>query len=360
MKKNDHKKIIFSGGGTAGSVTPLLAIFDELKSETDFDFLWVGTKTGPEKEMVEKEGIRFQAIQSGKLRRYFSWRNLVDVFKIKIAFWQAVYLVIKERPSLVMSAGSFVSVPIAWAAWLFRVPVLIHQQDVQAGLANKLMAPFASVVTVTFEKSKKDYGDKATWVGNPVRGVINEHRMTRREAVQKLGFREDWPVVLIMGGGTGSLAINKLVEANVEKLAKFTQIIHISGGKKKIEAPEIPGVRFFKFLDTTGMLKAFTAADLVVSRCGLGTLTELSLLGKPAILVPMPNSHQEENARVFETQEAAVVLEQKTLNDKKFVVEIKDLLLDKELQEKLKKNIKEVIKAGGIKDLVKIIKKIIL
>ncbi len=152
---NKSKKILLTGGGTGGSVVPLLAIVDEMKKQSDkeYNFLWLGSKKGPEKEMVEAENIRFRIILSGKWRRYFSIKDFTDLFKIKLAFWQSILIIIKEKPSLVISAGSFISVPVVWAAWLWRVPALVHQQDVRPGLANRLMAPFATVITVAFEKS---------------------------------------------------------------------------------------------------------------------------------------------------------------------------------------------------------------
>ena len=159
-------KILLTGGGTGGSVAPLLAIAESLTMQ---DFLWLGTKSGPERKMVEEAGIKFKAISGGKLRRYFSFKNLGDIFKIKLGFFQSLFIMLKWRPNLVMSAGSFISVPVVYAAWLLRVPALIHQQDVKAGLANKLMAPFSKVITVAFEKSLADYGKKAIWIGNPVR-----------------------------------------------------------------------------------------------------------------------------------------------------------------------------------------------
>ena len=163
QKKN---KIMLTGGGTGGSVSPLLAVVDELKKQGDYySFVWVGTKKGPEKFMVEREGIKFITIANGKLRRYFCLQNFIDPFKIIFGFFQSIKILNKERPKIVMSAGGFVSVPAVWAAGLLRIPVLIHQLDARPGLANKLMAPFASVVTTTFEKSVNDYGNKAEWIG---------------------------------------------------------------------------------------------------------------------------------------------------------------------------------------------------
>ena len=167
-------KIILTGGGTGGSVAPLLGVAEMLQrrdakscvsTDAGYEFLWIGTKHGPERAMVEREKIEFIAIPSGKMRRYASFKNFIDPFFILAGFFKSLYIILKWKPDFVMSAGSFVSVPVIWAAWLLRVPSLVHQQDARPGLANVLMAPFAGVITVTFEKSLMDYGKKAVWIG---------------------------------------------------------------------------------------------------------------------------------------------------------------------------------------------------
>jgi UDP-N-acetylglucosamine--N-acetylmuramyl-(pentapeptide) pyrophosphoryl-undecaprenol N-acetylglucosamine transferase len=382
---NKIKKILLTGGGTGGSVMPLLAIAEEITSPpalllsgrgekrlpaqagsegVEYEFLWLGTRRGPESEMVKKENIKFRAIANGKLRRYFSWHNFIDPFLIKIGFWQAFFIIFKWRPNLVISAGSFVGVPVVWAAWILRVPVLIHQQDVKPGLANRLMAPFAQVITVTFEKSLDDYGQKAVWTGNPVQSKkvspLQRDRKARSKNCKEFRLKNNLPTVLILGGGTGALAINKLVEQSVNKLTKFCQIIHLTGKDKALNYKlQITNYINYEFLDTREMADAFSAADVVISRCGMGVLTELSYLGKPAILIPIPDSHQEENAQIFYEQKAAIVLDQDKLTAEKFVAAIKELINDTELRNKLRNNIKRVIKPGANKKMVKIIKEMI-
>jgi len=378
MKKNNNKKvkIFLTGGGTGGSVSPLLAISDGLtpqpplpagrggdRSDVSYDFLWVGSRQGPERGMVEKAGIKFKPISGGKLRRYFSWRNFIDPVFIVAGFFQSFFIILKSRPSLVISAGSFISVPVVWAAWICRVPILIHQQDARAGLANKLMAPFAKVVTVTFKKSLKDYGGKAVWAGNPVRLSIVDCRLSIEELEKRFNTKKDLPVVLVIGGGTGAMAINRLVEQSLGDLVKICQIIHITGKNKKepvSEARESSSFyQSFEFLETSRVAEAYGLADLVVSRCGMGVLTELSYLGKPSILIPIPNSHQEENAQIFKDQEAAVVLNQNELTPKKFISNLKRLLDDNVLRSKLRNNISGVIKRGANERMIKIIERII-
>jgi UDP-N-acetylglucosamine--N-acetylmuramyl-(pentapeptide) pyrophosphoryl-undecaprenol N-acetylglucosamine transferase len=309
--------------------------------------------------MLKNKKIKYFAVASGKLRRYWSWQNFLDLFFIKIAFWQSLFLLVKERPNIIISAGSFVSVPLVWAGWCLRIPVLIHQQDVIPGLANKLMAPFAKKITVTFEKSLSDYGTKAIWLGNMIREELINEQVGKLEALSKLGLARDKSVVLIMGGGTGAMSINKLVEKSVNELSKHAQIVHITGQGKTINVKENRNYHSFEFLDTFGLIKVFAAADIVVSRCGMNVLTELSYLGKPAILIPIPDSHQEANAKVFADLEAAVVVSEKNLDANSFTKIILNLLANKNLQNNFRNNIGKVIKKNANAEIIKIIKELI-
>lgn len=355
-KQSKKNKIVLSGGGTGGSVSPLLAVKKELEEQDrNWEFIWVGTKNGVEEKMVSGEdGLRFRAITGGKLRRYFSWRNFVDPFKIIFGFFQSFFFLLFRRPRLVMSAGSFVSVPLVWAAWFLRIPVLIHQQDVRAGLANKLMAPFARKITVTFKSSLKDYGSKAEWVGNPIKE--DPGRDTGEDYFQ---IDPNIPVILVVGGGTGAQAINDLVTSGLDKLLELGQVVHITGKDKK-ELENRSGYCAFEFVDHDLMLQAIKRAQVVVSRSGLGFLTELSYLGRPSILIPMPDSHQEDNAEEFRKKEAAIVLDQKSLSGEELVKNIKKVIEDKNLQKKLSTNIQKMIKPNADARMVEIIKYMVL
>ena len=360
MQKNT-KKILLTGGGTGGSVAPLLAIADSLRVASCElrDFLWIGTKQGLEREMVENAGIKFKPIFSGKFRRYLSLRNFIDPFLITFGFFQAFFIMLKWKPNLVVSAGSFVSVPVVWAAWLLRTPVLIHQQDARPGLANKLMAPFAKIITVTFEKSLADYGRKAVWAGNPVRSQlsITNYQLRINDIKKKFQFKDNLPIILVIGGGTGAVAINELVEKNLKELTKLCNIIHLTGKNKSCEL-RVAGYENYDFLNSEQMAQAYAAADIIVSRCGMGVLTELSYLGKPSILIPMPDSHQEDNAEIFNEKQAAIVLDQKELNSEKLVESIKQLLNNQKLRDKLSDNIKTVVKRGASEKIVDIVERV--
>lgn len=366
---NIRKTVLLTGGGTGGSVTPLLAVAEELwrtNQGSDLKLIFVGNHRGPEREMVATFNanigeMKFIPLISGKWRRYFSLQNFFDVFKIIVAYFQSFVLLRRERPKIIISAGGFVSVPLVWAAARKKIPILIHQQDVRPGLANKLMAPFARVITVTFEKSLLDYGAKAVWIGNPIKLLSTTDQELRIKAVKnKYNLRESQPLVLVTGGGTGAVAINDLIFGAVPELIKFCQVLHLTGSGKL--SPEINHSTYYQALEMVthqDFLELMLVAEVVVSRCGLASLTELSALSKPAILIPLPESHQEDNAAVFDRAAAAVVLSQNELTPEILMAEIKRVLGDQSLKEKLKNNIAKVIKRGAVQNLTGIIGEIL-
>jgi len=337
-------KILLTGGGTGGSVTPLLAVADELGFE-DFEYLWLGTRRGPEKTMLAKERVAFQPIIATKLRRYFSLQTLFAPLFLLCAFIQSFVVILKFRPSWILTVGSFVSVPVVWAGWFLGVKILVHQQDVAPGLANKLMAPFAKVITVTFKKSLEDYGKKARWTGNPVRS-----RKLEVGSKKYFNIRKGLPVVFIFGGGTGAKFLNQLVVDSLPKLTKLCQIIHLTGKGKQLPL----GTNFVnyypnEFFTYDKMLAAYQVADIVVARAGLATITELSYFGKPSIIIAMPRTHQVANATLLESETAALVLDQPILEPEFFVKEIKELLADKVRKTEYGNNIKKIMKKGAEK-----------
>ena len=345
-------RIILTGGGTMGSVSPLLAIAEELKEkDASNEFLWLGTKNGPEKKFVKEAEILFRAIPSGKFRRYFSGWNFIDPFLIIAGFFSSLWIVFKFKPKIILSAGGFVGVPVIWAGWFLRISSLIHQQDLRPGLANKLTAPFAKIITVAFSESLK-YFTGATIVGNPFRKSLLMGDRARAKEIFKL--HDDLPVLLILGGGTGALGLNKVAILAANELTNFCQVIHITGGKldddfeTKIDSLKKEN-KNYHLIDilVTGMEDAFAVADLVVSRAGMGTLTELSVLGKPTILVPMPESHQEENAWYFKKQNAVHILDQKNLMPAEFSFAVREVINNNIELVNLSRNIKGVMKSDA-------------
>ena len=345
-ESNKTKKIMLSGGGSGGPVTPLLEIAREMKnSRHDFEFVFVGTENGPERKMLEDfPEIPFVSLPAGKLRRYLSINNLIDIFYIISAFFKSFALLKKERPDIIISAGSFCSVPLVYASIFFRIPILIHQQDVRAGLANRIMSPWAKVVTAVFEKTLADYGPKAILTGNPI--SIPKDDEVYDEVLSPF-FSGDLPLLLVVGGGTGATAINNLVSETKDDLLNFCHVIHLTGkDKNKInnfkefvpnpintvnESQPRGKYLCLEFLSHKRLMAVMKKSTLVISRCGLGVLTEISALAKASILIPMPDSHQEDNAQIFAKMKAALVLDQKQINPDIFFNEIKRLLSDKEL-----------------------------
>ncbi len=322
-------RVLLAGGGSGGSAAPVLAVAQELHRRGPCEFLYVGTASGPERDLVASLGIPFRTVQTGKLRRYWSLQNLADLFRIPLGLAESLALVASFHPDVAFAAGGFAAVPPLLAASLLRRPVVIHQQDVEPGLANRILAPFATAITVTFAPSAGHFPrSKARVTGNPVRREILEG--SREEALRLFGFRADKPVLLVTGGGTGALGLNRLIARAVPLLVPHCQILHITGRGKEVEVTHLGSdYRQVEFL-TEEMAHALAAAKVVISRAGLSTLTELAALGKPTVLVPMPRSHQNANAAAFARENAALVLQEEGLNPEKLAETVLALLQDEQ------------------------------
>lgn len=334
MKELEHvQRILFAGGGTAGPVTPLLAVHNKMKElHTQYYYHWVGTKNGPERGLVAKQNIAFTSIATVKLDRFLSLRNLSMPFKFLFACIQAYRLLRNFHPDIIVSAGGFVSVPVIWMAKLMGIPSMIHQLDIRPGLANKLCAPFANTITVTFEQSLSAFpSHKAFLIGAPVRDDITQ------PSTHSIPVNDTKPVILVFGGGTGAKGINDLLLVAIDEILPYAQIIHITGAGK-FESLSRPGYHPYEFLKEE-MAEAYSKADLVISRSGIGTITELSRLKKAAIILPLPKSHQWDNAHFLIEKDAALVLDQEKLNPLLFAEEIIKLLKNKEKCNLLSQNI---------------------
>jgi len=326
-------RILFVGGGTLGSVTPLLAVGEALRARVPgVEFRWWGTRNGPERAVIAAAGIPFQSLPSGKLRRYWDVRNILDVVVIAYATGVAFVRFLRQRPSVVVGAGSFVQVPVAWAAWVLRIPVVIHQQDARAGLANRLAAPVATRITAVFPACAHAFGRRTVAViGNPVRRAILDARaLDPHDAKRRFGFSGDRPVLLIIGGGTGARALNELVRAALPSLSAHADVIHVTGkGKGEMTNDERRMTKYRSFeLLTNDLPYAYAAADLVVARAGMGTITECMAIGKPTAFVPMPGTHQEENAAQVAAAGAGVVWDERALTATIFTARVRELLHD--------------------------------
>ncbi len=308
------RHILLTGGGTGGSVTPLLAIAEQLRQhDPALEFLFIGSSAGPEASLCEAAGVPFQAIPAGKWRRYWSWKNLTDIANLYRAWQAARRIVHRWPPDVVVAAGSFVAVPVVWAARRTGSRVLIHQQDVRPGLANRLMAPAADRITVAFEKSLHAFsGRKVLLTGNPARPEMLHGSVV--EARKFFQLEPGVPTLLVVGGGTGSQALNVLISGAAFRLVQHWQVIHVVGNRATMPALQNRRYHQYPFL-TWEYPHALAAADLVITRAGLGAMTDLAALRKPAIFVPLPGTHQLDNARVIDQLKAGLVVPQAKLTE---------------------------------------------
>lgn len=341
------KRIMLTASGTGGSLTPLLAIVEQIRRQTTaVEFILVGTDHGPEAELAAKYHIYFRTIPAAKLRRYWSWRNISDGLQFVRGLSAAWKIIRWWRPHVVITAGAYVSVPVVWMAKLRGVRILVHQQDVRPGLANRLMAPWADIVTVAWKKSLADYKSRRLeWVGNPVRPEILNG--DRHQALKIFQLAADQPTLLVMGGGTGSQYINHLISVGAFKIVDHCQIIHLTGRRRENIQFNDSRYHAYPFL-TDQFAHALAIADLVVSRAGMGSITELAACEKPTIFIPLPDSHQEDNAAYLKQQEAGVILAQKDLTPERLTDEILTLLHDPQKRKRIAEKLARVYRPDAL------------
>jgi UDP-N-acetylglucosamine--N-acetylmuramyl-(pentapeptide) pyrophosphoryl-undecaprenol N-acetylglucosamine transferase len=352
-------KIIFTGGGTLGPVTPLLAVIEELKKlNPDVQPVWVGTRKGVERRFLSEKGIVYRWILAGKLRRYFDLRNCIMPFSMLAGFFASLFLLLTIRPKAVIGAGGFVQVPLMYAAKLCNVPVFIHQQDIEAGLANRLSARVAAVITVAFPEAEKQFNKKVITVGNPCRRLIADladpeaRRFAKERGLKRWNFFGNKPIIFFLGGGTGGTGLNEKVIKNIDELLVRADIIHLTGRGKSVVVSSRQNYVALEFLDDE-IAEAYAVADLVVCRAGLGTITELGTLGLPAVLVPFAG-HQEKNAAYFASKQAALALAP-DVSDAIFKDTILRLLADRDRQRVLSGNISDLFPPDAAAKLAKMI-----
>ena len=288
------------------------------------------------------------------MRRYISVKNFLDIFNIIFAFIQSFIYLIILKPKVVLSAGSFVSVPVAFSAYFLKIPVLSHQQDLKVGLANRLMSMVSSKVTVTFSKSLADFKAQTVLTGNPVRAEFKNLEKDKAKLYSKYSLDHKLPILLVLGGGTGAKGINDLVFKSYSNFKGKLQIIHILGNRKG-EIINDKNYHAFTFLEAQSMAEILYLSDLVVSRCGLSTITELSYLAKPAIFIPMPSSHQEDNALYIDKHQAGLIVEQNKVSHQDFSSQVLSLLEDKKQREVYQDNLYKLVPKEATEKIIKII-----
>jgi len=329
-------RVLLAGGGSGGSATPVLAVAQALRRlEPSVEFLYVGTRDGPEAALAAAEGIRFAGVAAGKLRRYLDVKNLTDPFLIVRGTWESYQLVRRFKPHLAFAAGGFAAVPPMLAARLFAgTKTLIHQQDVEPGLANRLLVPFAQRITVSLASSLAHFPrSRSAMTGNPVREEVLQ--ADARVAFERFQLEPEVPLLVVTGGGTGALGLNRLAAAAAQKMVERMQIVHLTGrGRGVPAATSSRRYRAIEFL-VDEMPHLLAAATIVVSRAGMGTLTELAALGRPSLIVPLPGSHQWANAQAFARLGAIEVADQAALSADILAARVLSLLDDTSRREQL-------------------------
>lgn len=307
------KKIILTGGGTAGHVTPNIALVPKLK-ESGFEIRYIGSYNGMEKQLVEDAGLDYYGISSGKLRRYFSWKNFSDPFRVMKGYFEAKKIIRKYRPDIVFSKGGFVTVPVVFAAHKYKIPVIIHESDMTPGLANKLAIKRATKVCHNFPETAQYLGNKAVHTGSPIRQeLLSGNKIT---ALDMCGFTANKPVIMVTGGSLGAENVNQLVRQALPELLKRFQVAHLCGkGKLDESLTGTSGYAQFEYISDE-MKDFFAMADLIISRAGANSICEISALKKPNILIPLSakasRGDQILNARSYEKQGFSEVLDEDT------------------------------------------------
>ena len=326
------KKIILTGGGTAGHVTPNLALLPELKKH-GYEVLYIGGKHGMEADMVKKAGVAYRGISTGKLRRYFDLKNFTDPFRVIKGFFDARSIIADFKPDVVFSKGGFVAVPVTVAAWVCRVPVISHESDMTPGLANKIAAPFAKKICCNFPETVKLLpAGKAILSGSPIRAELLSG--SRERGLELLGFDGKKPVLLIIGGSLGAQHINTAVRRILDTLLQSFDIVHICG-KGNIDETMLnkAGYRQFEFVGED-LKDLFATADIFISRAGANAICELLALRKPNLLIPLTaaasRGDQILNAESFEKQGFSAVLKEENMTDETLLEAVDKLWADRD------------------------------
>ncbi|MDO8664331.1 MAG: UDP-N-acetylglucosamine--N-acetylmuramyl-(pentapeptide) pyrophosphoryl-undecaprenol N-acetylglucosamine transferase [Candidatus Liptonbacteria bacterium] len=351
-------RIVLTGGGTGGHIYPLIAVVEKLERiSVEKGLLMEIRYFGPSdifRPALEDAGVKISIVFAGKIRRYFSFLNIIDIPKIAIGFIQALFKMYWFMPDVLFSKGGSGAFPVVLTAWFYRIPVIIHDSDAQPGLNNLFSAHFAKRIAVSFEKALSYFDPKKTaCVGNPIRSFLLSDKPEQKAAKEKLGFDSEKPLVLFWGGSQGAKRINDLVITDLKDLINETQILHQTGitnfsevqnlsksvipktlpkegdivTKEKVSYLPVP------YLELTELKLALAAADLVVARAG-SNIFEIAAFSKPSILIPLPesaNDHQRMNAYEFAKTGAAKVIEETNLLPGIFMNEIKNTLENKEL-----------------------------
>jgi len=337
-------RVLVSGGGTGGHIYPALAVAAQLRTQYQAEILFLGSDDGLETRLVPEAGLPLATIHAGKLRRYLSWQTVKGVMRVPLGIVQAIEIVRRFRADVAFTSGGYVAVPAGLAAYLNRVPLLMHQQDVPPNLSNRQVAPLATRISVAFEDSLAYFPARKTLLlGNPMRQeILDIRQFSPQQARLQLDLAADCPVLLVTGGSQGARHLNQVVCQALPELLAISQVLHISGKQLYAETHEkahsvLEGLEsalseryhLVPYLDAQ-MPAALQAADLVLCRAGASTLSELATLSKPGLLVPLPaaigKSPQEANARMFVQRQAGVMIKDTDLQPAVLAARVTEML----------------------------------
>lgn len=326
------KRIVLTGGGTAGHVTPNIALIPELKSN-GFDIQYIGSYDGIEKKLIEEMGIPYHGISSGKLRRYFDIKNFSDPFRVLKGLSEAKKLMKELKPDVVFSKGGFVSVPVVFAAKSAKIPIIIHESDMTPGLANKLALPKATKVCCNFPETKEQFPEgKAVVTGTPIRKEL--FTGDAAFAYNYCGFTEQKPVLMIVGGSTGSVIINNCIRETLPELLKKFNVIHLCGkGKADSSYDNIPGYVQYEYVKKE-LASMLALCDIIISRAGANAICELLALHKPNILIPLSakasRGDQILNADSFKKSGYSYVIEEEEMSSETLLAAVDEVYTNKD------------------------------
>lgn len=330
------KHIVLTGGGTAGHVTPNIAMIPALR-EAGYKISYIGSYDGIEKKLIEELDIPYYGISSGKLRRYFDVKNFTDPFRVLKGFHEAKKLLKQLKPDIIFSKGGFVTVPVVIAAKKCKIPAIIHESDMTPGLANKLCIPSAVKVCCNFPETVKSLpAEKAVLTGTPIR---KELLSGDKEAGRRFcGFSSDKPVLMVIGGSLGAASVNGHIRSILPELLKEFQVVHLCGkGKTDETLTGTEGYVQYEYIKNE-LADLFALSDIVISRAGANAICEISALHKPNLLIPLSanasRGDQILNARSFERQGFSMVLEEEEITDKKLLDSIRNLYSNRHSYEK--------------------------
>lgn len=346
------KKIVMTGGGTAGHVTPNIALFPALRAE-GYEIHYIGSFDGIEKKLIEDFDVPYYGISTGKFRRYFDPKNFSDPFRVMKGFFEARKILKHIKPDVVFSKGGFVSVPVVRAAASLKIPCIIHESDMTPGLANKLCIPVSRKICCNFPETFDMLPpEKAVLTGSPIREELSTGN--KEAGLAFCGFNHEKPVIMVMGGSQGAAAVNQAIRDALPKLLEKYQVVHLCG-KDKMDnlLLTVPGYKQFEYIKEE-MKDLLAMADLVISRSGANAISEILALRKPNILIPLPSGRGDQllNADSYEAQGFSIVINEDDLTTKVLLQKVEELWQNKETYVKTMSESKQKDAIGQIMGLI--------